>query len=293
MSPRTAKALGLRPHAQRNVAHMDEWGGDLGSLMASAANTSRQRPSAQIATQQSNEGVVAQSNVPDAYSNASTNRRQSRPQQEWSGDLGSVLASAPVKTRIPRSRVAHAAREQTSNGVLSALTNDNGADVRRRPARDGDFQVRRNPPSNQPRRPTSSSEVGRAGAAEAGVGGGGDDTTPGPPRMRESRNNLEDMQLSPVRTDALPSAAPNAAPRLSAASVRASQQREARIDERIRELDMQLRLHARSGELAAAAAAQQHPRRQRKLGDLSPAAGCRGCGSHGTTRTRRCVGVGR
>ena len=81
LSPRTAVALGLRSHAQRNVAHMDEWGGDLGSLMASAANISRQRPSAQIASQQSGDGVAAHSSVSDAYSNASTNRRQSRPQR--------------------------------------------------------------------------------------------------------------------------------------------------------------------------------------------------------------------
>ena len=39
--------------------------------------------------------------------------------------------------------------------------------------------------------------------------------------------------------------------------MRASQQREARIDERIRELDMQLRLHSHSGDLATILQQQQ------------------------------------
>jgi hypothetical protein len=161
------------------------------------------------------------------------NRAQAAHEELWGGDLGALLASSAANPRAhPRARPAYAAREQTSTGVMAALNEESAQRVR-------DRQRRLRPASAQrlvdrhghaedghgSGRAGGGAAAGRSGGG--GGGGGGEGSAGGSAAVRagDGQAHLGDMQLSPVRTDALPSAQAWQGPRLSAASVRASKLR--------------------------------------------------------------------
>jgi len=170
------------------------------------------------------------------------NRAQAAHEELWGGDLGALLASTAANPRGPRARPAYAAREQMSTGVMAAMNNESVAESGRSAGqRVGDRQRRLRPASAQRLvdrhgHAEDGHGSGRAGGGAAAAGrsgggggsGGGEGSAGGRAAVRagDGQAHLGDMQLSPVRTDALPSAqAWQGHPRLSAASLRASQLR--------------------------------------------------------------------
>jgi len=190
LSPRTAAAIGLRAAPRDRDRAQAEWGGDLGSVLDRATPQVQSRHDQSV-------------HSPDAHSpeHAHQAMQQGSRAQEWAGDLGSVLATtAPAKARIPRSRAT-----QASSGVLGALTAHNPGATR--PMRDGDAQVRHRPPSAQQTR-VHSARGGSTGGGNGSGGGRGDEIRNDNGIHNRNGDNLSEIQLSPVRTDVLPSAAP-------------------------------------------------------------------------------------
>jgi hypothetical protein len=231
-SPRTAAALGWQapgpPRNRAQAAHAELWGGDLGAVLGSV----RRRP--ELPRHREGHSHDPSACQTDAPSSAPAPARPDRgARQEWAGDLGALLASATAHPRGPRARPAYAAREQTSTGVMAALNPESDD-----PQRDRDRQRHLRPDSAQRLvdrhgYAEDSHGSGRAGggtaAGRSGGGGGGGGSegacVSAAVCAGDGQAHLGDMQLSPVHTDALPSAQARQGPRLSAASVRASQLR--------------------------------------------------------------------